>query len=246
MSRLRTCAPLRNRIPQSRARAAQVSLRGDAGEGDHEPCPGQRLTWPRRTCSNSPADTCRDDNVAKTVPLTAPPRNRFSERLSRRLRVFSLFLVLHPPFGELGGLAAGVEADEPEVAVALRGVVVDGLGLDDGEVAVGGHEVPRELRVAWLVLDPDPAVDDLLAAAPRFSMRLGVVRGLLGEQPADVLGIVGLPCGAVAVDPLPDLLLARHGSSSSVPRALARRISSAGDDDLSSRRRPWRAASRED
>src|SRR6266508_1831627 len=121
----------------------------------------------------------------------------------------------HPPFGEFGGLAIGIEADEPEVAVAERRVVVDGLALNEGEVAVGGQEVPGEVGVAGLVLDPDPAVDDRLAAAPRGGVRLGVVQGLLGEQAADVVGVVGFPGGPVAVHPLADLLLARHRSSSS-------------------------------
>src|SRR6266496_2124028 len=77
MSRLRTCAPLRDRIPRSDSRAALVRLRGDAGEGGYGPCPRQRSTWPRRTSSNSPAHVPVDDNVATTVPVVILRRNRF-------------------------------------------------------------------------------------------------------------------------------------------------------------------------
>src|SRR6266542_405237 len=125
------------------------------------------------------------DNVAKTVQVAAPPRKRFSRRRSRPMSPGCLagvpcagryrrwagslrtLVVLHPPLGELRCLAVRVEADDPEVAVAARWVAVESPSLHDREFAVDRQELPGEVGVARLVLVPDPAVDDLLAAAPR-------------------------------------------------------------------------------
>src|SRR4051812_4452635 len=96
--------------------------------------------------------------------------------------------VLDPPLRELWAAPFVVETDNPEVAVDR--VRIGRRAGDDGE-PVGEHQwLPLEGRLAGFVSVGEPVLDDALATDPRRTVRIGVVLGVLGEEPRDVVGEV--------------------------------------------------------
>src|SRR6185437_1228091 len=92
---------------------------------------------------------------------------------------------VHPPLGERNGASVWREVDHPEVAE--RGVRVDRLALYERALPVLSHLLPREGCIAWLVFALQPLPHDLVAASPGLPERRRVVRGIVGEERADVV-----------------------------------------------------------
>src|SRR5262245_24091897 len=119
--------------------------------------------------------------------------------------------VLHPPFREAVGTELIGKSDHPQVAERLPCSTVDRRALDHDRIRGSRNRTPGEGRVAWLILVGKPLIDDLLATPPWRGVRLSAVLRILGEQGGDVIGMVGIPCPHVAVDPGADAVVVGHG-----------------------------------
>src|SRR5206468_6977942 len=128
-----------------------------------------------RIRGRAPADAVCDTDVGNVAcsPVRALPsgptgscRWRF-----RRLR--------HPPLAEPATARARTEANQPEVAVVARRVMVVGPAADDRHILRGGHDFVPEVPGAGSVFPAQPVANDRVAPAPGLVERSGVIDGVL-------------------------------------------------------------------
>src|SRR3954468_18787687 len=146
-----------------------------------------------------------------------------------------LLALVHPPLHELGSAAVGHEPDLPHVderpRVRVGGVRVDGPSPDERRVAVDALDLVLERPRAGIVLASEPLAHDLLAPVPGLPEGRREVVGVVGEQRADLLGVVRTPRGHVPPDPFvhtgpirhPGVLLLRREQIRPVPPGLGER-----------------------
>src|SRR5918999_3250681 len=111
----------------------------------------------------------------------------------------------HVPLAELGAAAVGVEAEQEQVVVLVAdgAVGVEVAAVAPGHRLVGGdqHRAVGALVGPGLVAVPQPVGDDRVPPPERLGERVVPVDGVGAEQRPDLLGVVGPPGVAVAVQP---------------------------------------------
>src|SRR5215203_4697451 len=104
-----------------------------------------------------------------------------------------LSLPLHIPLGEFRTAPFPVQPDHPNVAVLGGRLDVLRPAAHDTQVVRRGKNLIAEREVARSVLDPQPPLNDCLAAPPRLVERPRVVERIVREEAADILRVVGVP-----------------------------------------------------